>query len=305
MVRESAVRGSAKVCAVLVPVPKIIWLASYPKSGNTWMRILLTNYVRDASVPADINQLDGGPLASARACFDEWVGIEASTLEDGVIEQLRPQVFRCLLREATDTLYMKVHDAWGRTSRGDALFPPDVTAGVVYMLRNPLDVAPSCSHHWGVSIAQAVENLCAPAFAVARSRDGLADQLRQKLRCWTGHAQSWLEESGLRIHLVRYEDLRRDPEAVFGGVVRFCGLPWDAARMRKAVTFSAFSGLRDQEQTHGFRERPLRSSGPFFRGGKSGSWRDELPLNLAEQLIQTHGASMRRFGYLDANHQPI
>jgi hypothetical protein len=150
-----------------------------------------------------------------------------------------------------------------------------------------------------------VENLCAPAFAVARSRDGLADQLRQKLRCWTGHAQSWLEESGLRIHLVRYEDLRRDPEAVFGGVVRFCGLPWDAARVRKAVTFSAFSGLRDQEQTHGFRERPLRSSGPFFRGGKSGSWRDELPLNLAEQLIQTHGASMRRFGYLDANHQPI
>jgi aryl sulfotransferase len=304
MVRESAIRGSAKVCAVQVPVPKIIWLASYPKSGNTWMRILLTNYVRDASVPADINRLDGGPMASARACFDESAGIEASALGDGVIEQLRPQVFRCLLREATDTLYMKVHDAWGRTSCGDALFPPDVTAGVVYMLRNPLDVAPSCSHHWGVSMAQAVENLCAPAFAVARSRDGLADQLRQQLRCWTGHARSWLEESGLRVHLVRYEDLRSDPESVFGAVVRFCGLPWDAARVRKAVTFSAFSELRDQEQTHGFRERPLRSSGPFFRCGTSGSWRDELPLALAEQLIQTHRASMRHFGYLDENNQP-
>jgi aryl sulfotransferase len=286
-------------------VARIIWLASYPKSGNTWIRILLTNYLRDASAPADINQLDSGPMASARACFDEWAGVEASALDDGVIEQLRPQVFRCLQREATDTLYIKAHDAWGRTARGDALFPSDVTAGVVYLLRNPLDVAPSCSHHWGVSLAQAVENLCAPGFAVARSRDGLADQLRQQLGCWTGHARSWLEESGLPIHLVRYEDLRRDPETVFGGVVRFCGLPWDARRLRKAVTFSDFSELRQQEQTHGFRERPLRSSAPFFRGGQSGAWRDQLPPELAVQLIHAHRASMRRFGYLDENDQPV
>lgn len=44
----------------------IYWLASYPKSGNTWMRILLTNYLRDGDEPADINNLDGGPIASAR-----------------------------------------------------------------------------------------------------------------------------------------------------------------------------------------------------------------------------------------------
>jgi aryl sulfotransferase len=288
-----------------LPLPKIIWLASYPKSGNTWMRILLTNYLRDAALPADINRLDGGPLASARACFDEWAGIEASALDDAVIEQIRPQVYRCLLSEATDTLYMKVHDAWGRTNRGEGLFPADVTGGVVYMLRNPLDVAPSCAHHWGVSLTQAVENLCTPGFAVARSRDGLADQLRQPLRCWAGHAQSWLEESGLPVHLVRYEELRRDPETVFGGVVRFCGLPWDAARVRKAVTFSDFSELRNQEQAHGFRERPLRSSASFFRGGKCGAWRDELPLELAERVIRAHRASMRHFGYLDESNQPV
>ena len=44
----------------------IVWLASYPKSGNTWMRALLTNYWRDGAAPADINELDGGPIASAR-----------------------------------------------------------------------------------------------------------------------------------------------------------------------------------------------------------------------------------------------
>lgn len=46
---------------------KIFWLASYPKSGNTWIRILLTNYLRDGQGPADISErLEGGPIAGAR-----------------------------------------------------------------------------------------------------------------------------------------------------------------------------------------------------------------------------------------------
>ncbi len=278
---------------------KIIWLASYPKSGNTWMRVLLANYLRDADSPIDINELGIGPIASARAGFDEWAGVEASALDDDTIEDLRPGVFRCLLTEAPETLYMKTHDAWRRTRSGEALFPSEITAGAVYLLRNPLDVAPSCAHHWGISVDQAVENLCNPTFALSRSRDGLADQLRQRLFSWSGHVRSWLDESGLRIHLVRYEDLRRNPEAVFGSIVRFCDLPFDAERLRKAVAFSDFSELQRQEQCNGFRERPLHASGTFFRKGQTGSWREELPPSLMAQLIEVHGTTMQRFGYLD------
>lgn len=75
---------------------KIIWLASYPKSGNTWMRALLTNYLCDGETPADINEMDGGPIASSRVWFDEWVGVEASALSDNAIERLRPGVYRRL-----------------------------------------------------------------------------------------------------------------------------------------------------------------------------------------------------------------
>ena len=278
---------------------KITWLASYPKSGNTWMRVLLANYLRDADSPIDINELGVGPIASARICFDEWAGIEASALDDAVIEELRPEVFRCLLREAQDNLYMKVHDAWGRTRRGAPLFPDGLTAGVVYIVRNPLDVASSCAHHWGISAEKAVQNLCDPQFAISRSDDGLADQLRQRLLSWSGHVRSWLDESGLPVHVVRYEDLLCEPEKAFCEVVRFCGLPVDAFRIRKAVTFSAFSELQRQEQHHGFRERPLHSSAKFFRKGEIGSWREELSPSLASQLIQMHGETMRRFGYLE------
>lgn len=284
---------------------EIFWLASYPKSGNTWTRILLTNYLRNADEPADINKLEGGPIASARLWFDEWVGVEASSLDDAAIERLRPGVYRCMAREERETIYMKVHDAWGRIDRGEGLFPSDVTGGVIYILRNPLDMAASCVNHWGVSLEQAVENMCLPNFTLARSIGGMSDQLQQKLGSWSHHVTSWLDDSGLPVHLVRYEDLKRDPEGFFGEVVRFCGLPWDSERVRKAVAFSDFAELQRQEKRNDFRERSVKSPEPFFRRGQAGSWREELPAHLVQRLIDVHGETMRRFGYLDENNQPV
>ena len=62
----------------------IFWLASYPKSGNTWLRAFLTNYLRESDEPADINELDGGWTASLRGQFEEIVGIEGTSRRGGV-----------------------------------------------------------------------------------------------------------------------------------------------------------------------------------------------------------------------------
>jgi hypothetical protein len=284
---------------------KIFWLASYPKSGNTWMRVLLINYLRDDTEPVDINRLEKSPIASDRVWFDEWVGVEASALDKNVIEMLRPGVYRCMAREEKETIYMKVHDAWGLTNRGEGLFPADVTGGVVYILRNPLDLASSCANHWGLSIEQAVEDLCDQNFALAKLQREMTQQLYQFVGLWGDHVNSWLNESGLPVHLIRYEDLQSDPETFFGYVVRFCGLPWDADRVRRAVSFSDFSELKRQEQTKDFRERLDTAQSCFFRRGQAGSWREELPAHLVQRLINVHGETMRRFGYLDEKNQPV
>lgn len=284
---------------------KIFWLVSYPKSGNTWMRILLANYRRNAFEPADINKIESGPIASSRLWFDEWAGIEASALDDAVIERLRPNVYRCMAREEKDTLYIKVHDAWNLTDQGESLFPADVTGGVVYIMRNPLDMATSCAHHWGLSAEGAVANLCDPNYTRSQSLGSMADQLQQRLGSWSGHVKGWLDESDLPVHLVRYEDLKKNPEMVFGDVVKFCGLKWDAERVRRAVVFSDFSELRRQEKANNFRERSMKASSPFFRRGEAGAWREELPNHLVKRLIDAHGETMRRFGYLDENNQPV
>lgn len=276
---------------------KIYWLASYPKSGNTWMRAFLTNYLRDSDTPADINHMDGGPIASARVWFDEWVGIEASALTDLVIERLRPGVYRCLARENQETLYMKVHDAWLRTDCGESLFPADVTAGVVYILRNPLDVVGSFANHFGVTLEKAVGAMLDENHSLARSLGGMSDQLSQYLGSWNHHVRSWVDESGLPIQVVRYEDLRQSPETAFGEVINYLGVPLDQNRLRKAIAFSDFNELRRQENENGFRERLTQTPQPFFRKGQVGAWQSELSPDLVERITTDCGELMGRFGY--------
>jgi aryl sulfotransferase len=277
----------------------VIWLASYPKSGNTWMRALITNYLSDDDSPADINELSGGPIASSRVFFDEWVGLEASMLEPAVVDRLRPEAYRRWADASTGKWYLKVHDTWRRTDRGDPLFPADVTRGVVYVVRNPLDLVASSANHWGVEPAEAVEQLCGRATPAAGRAARLSEQLPQALGSWSDHVRSWIDESGLPVLLVRYEDLHGDPEESFRAVVRFCGLEEDGDRVRRAVRFASFSELSRQELSGEFIERPGLARGRFFRSGEVGGWRHELSPPLARAIVEANRPMMERLGYLD------
>lgn len=282
----------------------LVWLASYPKSGNTWTRAFLTNYLRSSDTPADINQMDGGPIASARDLFDEEVGVEASDLTLDEIDRLRPLVYIQYARSLDTLEFLKIHDAYTYTRTGEPLIPPSATRGTVYLLRNPLDVAISYAHHSHCSIDQSISLMASDEHSLVGSKSRLNSQLRQILLSWSQHVSSWADAPGMNVHLVRYEDLKRDPVRTFGAIVRFAGLEYDSARLHKAIEFSKFETLKKQEQEHGFREKmPLAES--FFRSGKSGGWRENLSFEQMQHIINDHAAVMRRFGYLDEEGQPL
>ncbi len=283
----------------------IVWLASYPKSGNTWFRTFLANFRANADKPASINALIEGPIASHREMFDEFVGYDSGELTHDEIDHLRPEVYLQLAREATRPLFCKVHDAYTFLPDGRALIPPEATAGALYFIRNPLDVVVSFAHHNGnEQIDRAVSDLGEENGCIGWARFTEATQLRQRLLSWSSHVKSWVDAPGIRVHVMRYEDMKLRPEETFAAAARFVGLPEDPARRRKAIEFSRFEEVKRQEEQHGFGERMPRAQS-FFRKGEIGSWREALTPAHVAKIVADHAEVMRRFGYLNEKGEPV
>ena len=280
----------------------IIWLASYPKSGNTWLRIFLTNLRRDGEEPVNINDLDGGPIASARGVFDELTGLEASDLTPEEIDQLRPEVYERLTARAKETLFLKVHDAYTYTADGQPLLAAGGSRAI-YLIRNPLDVAVSFANHASRDLDTIIGRMADAECTLSANACQLSEQLRQRLLSWSAHVLSWVE-APIPVQVLRYEDMKQQPLGTFSEAARFAGLPAEPERVRKAVAFSDFKELQRQEQEGGFRERPSQAES-FFREDGWGAWRRELTSEQAARVIRDHQKVMQRFGYITAEGEPV
>lgn len=277
---------------------QIVWLASYPKSGNTWLRLFLANFLRNSRTPIDINDIGFRAVASNRRMADEAMGVECSDMTADEIDGYRPALYRHLAMTSEAPLYLKIHDAHTGTTDGQPLIPSDVSRAVVYVVRNPLDVAVSFAHHSSKTIDEIIERMACDTAALAGHCDRLHFQLRQRLLAWSHHVESWLDQSFIPVRVMRYEDTCRDPVEAFSSAIHFLGLERNPERIRRAVQFSSFDSLRCQESEKGFKEKPFGAAS-FFRFGKPGAWREILTDRQVDRVIADHGEVMRRLGYLD------
>jgi hypothetical protein len=283
---------------------KIIWLASYPKSGNTWFRVFLSNLLSSSPAPVDINHLQQSPIASSRQLFDEGTGLSASDLSNDEIESLRPSVYRQLAAEASEPLFLKIHDAWHQTSNGEPLIPAEVTQAVIYFIRNPLDVAISFAHHSGTEVDKIIGHMADSGYAFCSRKDRLHSQLEQRLGNWSDHVRSWTRDSGLPVKVLRYEDMKKNTLSTFSAAIEFLGMKFSPEKIARALAFSDFSELKKQELEKGFREKPPKAAS-FFRQGETGSWKSSLSPEQVQSIITCHASVMREFGYLDEKTLPI
>ena len=283
--------------AAETPGRRVVWLASYPRSGNTWLRALLTNYLGGGEDPASINALIGDSAFVPREVFDEELGVSSSDLTPAEILRHRALLHELLTAELPRPTFVKVHDAFLRTADGAPLFPPAATLGAVYVVRNPLDVAVSYARFWDWPLARGVAELNRPEAALSSPARSIHDVLPQPLLTWSSHVASWLDQREIPVHTVRYEDLHGSPEAAFAAVLRFAGIEPGAGRVARAVGQARFDRLRAQEERSGFHDKPATARF-FFQAGRAGAWREALAPEQVRTLVDTHAPLMERFGYL-------
>jgi len=272
----------------------IVWMASYPKSGNTWARIFLANYIANMDRPVPINNAHRIALGdSITGMYERVAGHPIDVTDVDAVLRLRAGVLRGIVANNADVNLVKTHNA-RTTARGVPLIPDQVTRSAVYMLRNPLDMVLSYARHYGMTPDEAVYTVS------HRDNANPPDEqtVTQFMGSWSEHVRSWTAKAPYPILVLRYEDMLADPRTCFARLVQHLGMPLDVERLDRAILFSSFKELSEQEKTQGFVEKSAESE-RFFAKGQKDQWKTDLPARLVKKMKHGHRKVMKKFGYLE------
>lgn len=288
---------------------KIIWLASYPKSGNTWLRLFLDAYLLGHYDLNNIVCSVSDDIASRHAIGDGIPDVKPETkvtkLPVDIQQMTRPMaLLRLVLAFNENTpleglpLFVKTHNS-NHVANGFALLPTQVTKATIHIVRDPRDVCISFAKHMGCTIDQSID------FMADRLRCLSAPSRQYKLHdfisSWREHTNSFISSDAVNCMTFRYEDMVRDPVTTFAKILFHCEIEPDMERVKKAVEDVELGKLREKEKKEGFTEASPKNKEGFF--GKGGShWKEVLEPRQILKIEKMAGPMMKRFGYQLAKH---
>jgi hypothetical protein len=289
--QESATRSAAEA-----PQSGIVWLASYPKSGNTWTRAFLHNLVHVTSGQTraqKINELDQFSVGSAaKPLFKDVIGFDLTDEHRAEVAAARAKVQQRIVDAVEGLVFVKTHQAIV-IDREHPTINFAVTAGAIYIVRNPLDVAISYAHHLNKPIDFAIDFM-----NMRNAETSVTDkQVYEVYGSWSQHVLSWTRKPHPAIYVMRYEDMLAEPQKTFGALARHLLFTPSESELADAIDRSSFERLREQEEKAGFRERP-EDAKRFFREGRAEQWKDVLTPAQIQRIVDAHHEQMQRFGYL-------
>ena len=275
---------------------QIVWLASYPKSGNTWFRSFLSVLCNGTSV--DLNQMGTDGIFSSRHFMENVLDLDSDYLSPEQVAIYQRLTFSHLSKNASKPLFIKIHDAFTYSKNdGLPLIPEEPTRLAVYLVRNPLDVALSFANHIGKSVDTAIEKyIVNQSGAFVSKRNSGNNQFYQPLGTWAAHVESWLAQPAFPVHFMRYEDMKEKPFETFKSAVTSIGINVSDEQISYAMAETQFEKLQRKEQESGFKEKPLPGSSFFFKG-QVGRWKEELNEAQIEKIRKVNEPIMRKFGY--------
>tara|TARA_B100001057_G_scaffold426254_1_gene450208 strand:+ start:266 stop:1102 length:837 start_codon:yes stop_codon:yes gene_type:complete len=277
----------------------IIWLASYPKSGNTWLRMFLKSYFQKSGAEFGLENkiLDdfkshGFPdlkmLRHLKINFNKFQEIAKNweTLQD-------------YINLNNKTNFLKTHSSM--CTVGPHKFTTHRnTKGGIYLVRDPRDVLVSYSNHLGFDYDATLEIMSlSNSFETPPLEEGKSFK-KTLLGSWADNYNSWKSYKSSKILIIKYEDMVLDSFNTFKKILNYLyetdDVKVNEEKLIAALKQTDFKELQKMEKKHGFRER-LKSD-LFFRKGKTGEWNKELPKDLIKKIEKLFHKEMVELGYL-------
>ena len=275
----------------------LLWVASYPKSGNTWMRAILTSLFYSDDGIFDFKLLPKIDQFEKLQYFDFIKDININDYkrlnELPIISKYWSEAQKRIVSK--ELVFFKTHSC--NYSHNNLNYTNQIkTRGGIYIIRDPRDIAVSYSKFIGESIDKTIDYMLGQSRQIWNQNKSLGIILSR----WDYHVSSWLNLKA-PIIFIRYEDLLDKTEKILNELINFLAeelkikINVNQKKIDNIIQSTSFNLLKEKEEKEGFRE--ASKSSVFFREGKSMQWKSDLNEKQIFKIESNFGEAMKKFNY--------
>ena len=276
----------------------IIWIASYPKSGNTYLRSFISSYYFSKKGKFDFELLLNILQFPSVKFVKKNPNSEIEASQDWIYNQ--KQFFG-----GENIHFIKTHNSLNQYM-GNSFTTNNISLGAIYIVRDPRNIITSMTHHYSLTYEQAFKKLIDEnASLLEKSREGDYSNFTF-LGSWSSHFKSWKNSKDFKTLFVKYEDLEENKYDTFKKIIQFINeLKKDQSTLNEkkflnSINSTNFSNLRNKEEIEGFEESVNSKSGEkkkFFNLGFNNRWQKILPKNILTKLNNNLQSDLNDLGY--------
>ena len=279
----------------------IIWLASYPKSGNTWLRSLISSYYFSTNGTFDFNLLNYIDQFPSPKYFED--------VKDNIVN---PEDFskywlnkQSQINKDKKLRFFKTHSAMCKINNNPFTDNKN-TLGAIYILRDPRNLITSLSNHYQLNLNESLDFMI-------QEKKALVDRVDNKFKAfvpifsWQFHLKSWIQNKSFKTMVIRYEDLTNETYYTFKKVIEFIDSlannknKFDKEKAKKTIVSCSFKNLQNLEKNKGFSEALTKKNSKekikFFNLGKENDYRKLLNEDLINKMNNIFQEELVKYKY--------
>lgn len=279
----------------------IIWLSSYPKSGNTWLRSLLASYYFSKEGDFNFNLLkyiDQFPSYDYFKNYDKTFINPTDTAEFWIEEQKK-------INSNNKVKFFKTHNALCKINNY-SFTDSNNTLAAIYIIRDPRNVITSLANHYEIDADQAFEFMTTEQKAITQKKENSYVGF-VALFSWIFHQESWTNNKLFPTLVIRYEDLQNETFLTLKKVIDFIEKQinsknsFNRDKAKKSVQSCDFERLKKLEINEGFNESPIskkdNSRINFFKLGKDNNYKKLLNKDLITKMDLKFKDEIKKYNY--------
>ena len=276
----------------------IIWLASYPKSGNTWLRSVLVSYYFTEDGNFNFDDLSRIPDYPNKNFIN---ANDIKNLKDGEVYKYWEKSQKIILQNKK-AKFLKTHNILGSIN-GIPFTKPDYTLGVIHIVRDPRNVITSIKNHFDFESYEKAFQYMVSKDAFLKGEDSARFSF---LGTWSSHYKSWMSINPQRRITIKYEDMENNTYDTFKRVISYTnkilGIQKDINnnKLLKAISSTSFEKLSMGEKEGKFKENVFNNNNEkikFFNMGPINKWKNILPKDIAHKMNNYYKDDLSKLNY--------